>query len=96
MDRRTVFFFCGLPHSIESNTPHRYDRRTAIYRGGALIGRSTRDERTAVNGLVRGVTAARIYRGGALTSGFARDELTAVIRLAHAVTAAPPSTKAAR
>ena len=62
MDRRTVFFFlCRRPHSIESNTPHRDDRRAAIYRGGSLIGGSTRDKGTAVGGLVGGATAARPY-----------------------------------
>ena len=43
MDRQTIFL-CRQPHSIESNTPHGDERRTAIYRGDALIGGSARDE----------------------------------------------------
>ena len=72
MDMRTVFsssFLCHLGHYIESNTPHGDDRRKAIYRGGALIGGSARDERTAVSRLacsstlVAAASSRRVRRG---------------------------------
>ena len=58
------YFWCRLPHSIESNTPRGLRRRTAIYREGTLIGGSARDERTVVSRLAHGATTARSYTVG--------------------------------